>query len=733
MAENPGQRRARLRREAKALGIDLKSVGKVAPKSKPVAKPVPGVTGAAASGDDLNNLIGPESPPGAGEAFGRGLKEGGLRFAAGFGQLAIGLTDVKGEGNTRVFNESVEDVAQHIRGGKPVTEEQKVGKFVGEALPAAVIPPVTRIGGLATAFKRLPTPASTFSGDLTLGTGTGAAFGSTAFLEEGQERGNILLGSGALGAAGPIVKEVAVPVASAAANLLRGKLTADDLPETTKNFVKRKIASFLDDPTSIDKDTGRVIQDINKELETITKIPQSTGQQLQRQGILSIEAAASGSSEALALVARQAEKSLERMDSVMKLIRKKGLSETAIGTRAVQVLDDSVAKLKKVRSKQWDKDMASVTAASKGKGFVKADGLLDFVDTEIAKLPSKSNRKPGSRAAALAKELAEIRKTLVESGPQLLSASGQPLAARRAKKLDVTTVQANLSEWGEISRGNGNLFKSETVGKRDNRRIAGELKRRLELSLDAAEKDPNLGKLAVDLKTARANWRKGSEGIDKLKDSAIGQFLGGRLNDTTLAKTTSRILSMKPVNRRNTMKLIRKRDADLARAVERNFLETAVANSRVPDAPAGSVQFDPSKLLKELTKKNQAFMDIVQDGKGRVEIIRTLQALRVIKQRAVKAETAIGATQKVRESTGVAVGLGSGNAASLIFAGRQLASWAPETMARLIMTPEARVAMRILRERAPGEQRIVAAATRLQLLAKEFERADAEEANNEQK
>ena len=668
--ETPRQELRRLRKEKKAREKTAGVEGKTTPKSKPLARPVPGVTGAAASGDDFSGLIGTSTPKGAGAEFGRSAAAGAFEsFVAAPGQVVADIQDSFNPGARRRFDEAAQQTISDIRGVPGESLELQdiatVGKFVGQTAPALAIPAAraTRAGRGPAAFG-----PDRFTGQIAAGTGTGVVFGGTQFLEESQSRIAEAAKGGALGFA------ITAPPA---------------VIEGTKNAFKRTIGKLFDDP-QVKK---------NIRFEKATGIEQTTGEQTMNQTLLELEQAAAGSKTAAKLRVGQAIKTVSNLRNIMRAFREKGLSAADIGRRAQKVLKVATKQMREHRGAKWDEDMAPIDELVGNQGFVDPTDILNVLDAEIAKISPRVAEAVGPRATLL-KKLKKMREGFAgESGKDLMN---------------VVDVKDSLSLFGAAARGSEQLF-SKKAGEQNSKRIGVLLTKALNKSLDDAQANPQLGEAVEVLRKARANWSNNSARIDELGDSVLGQFLGGKVKDMKLETVAKKIFSMENQTIRTTMKLVRDRDPDLANAISRRWVQDALKKSEVSDAPVGAFPYDISKVLKEINKGGK-IRSIMESGPERTALFQTLQTLRVIQQRAVKAASAPGSTQLAREAAGGAVSLGSGNASALIFVARTLASIAPERMARVLMTPSGRAAIRVFREKAPGRQRVIAALAQIQLI-----------------
>lgn len=329
-----------------------------------------------------------------------------------------------------------------------------------------------------------------------------------------------------------------------------------------------------------------------KAVESFLGTPLSPGQISQRRPLLTMEGALRRSPTKAGDImaemdARQLVAARGRWSDLLNRMHASPQQADLYGVRVQQAFDSAADSAKRVLDSAGKRDFAVLDTAAGQQPIFSLGSTAAVIDDLIARYDV-----PGAATDAtkgLVRQLNEAKQALAQ-GPK-----------------SAVTMQRLLSSWGAAASGSQRLFPD--LADREQRGIAKRVFGALQDDLNAAI--PNDPAVAGALKTARDNYRANMQGIDDLRKSAIGQYLGFRDVDTIAPEQVAdRIAGMKPSQLRQVFGLLGSADPDLAGATKRYLLERAMtaaepSSERIAQAAgagASAEAYSPARLLGNLAK-----------------------------------------------------------------------------------------------------------------------------------
>ncbi|WP_448208585.1 hypothetical protein [Azospirillum sp. sgz302134] len=205
------------------------------------------------------------------------------------------------------------------------------------------------------------------------------------------------------------------------------------------------------------------------------------------------------------------------------------------------------------------------------------------------------------------------------------------------RKISGAQLERLLEIYGAAAEGTSSVFKN--IDTAQQRMIAGRV-------VDALKRDMNdvldtgglPEEVAGALRQARDNYKANSEAIDTLRQSVVGQMLGGPIRpaDENIA---SRIVSLPPSQLRATIDLVNGIDPTAGQQLKRVAFEQAMAKAGVPagDAPPVTMPDGSTPLWspkKFATAMRQSPIWSVMDQNERITFTSVIQHLDRLADRA---------------------------------------------------------------------------------------------------
>lgn len=350
-------------------------------------------------------------------------------------------------------------------------------------------------------------------------------------------------------------------------------------------------------------------------------------------------------------------------------------SPEPFGERVQKAFDSTLESLSVNRRAQAAKDFQAAfdaaEAATKGSmekslNRIPVTNFVAQIDSLLAGIPERA--PAGSEK--LRGALIELRRKF-ESGNGLVS---------------VKELHAQLAAWGDEASGTGAAFK-DILDNAGSRRVGSKLFAGLQDDLNAAAESGIPG--AELLKVARDNYRRNTEPMNALRETALGRFLG----DTSAIKTPdeleARIGSMAPDQLMNGMRLLQKADPQIHQSLQRFWLERSMERVGTLRQETEFANLNLRKMLDILNKEGH-FNAIYTDPVVRDRILTNLQLVgRVSRNVHQQGRGRIG--QFMKESAGIIA------SRSPTFAARWAAEmFTPAAMAKYMDSAEATKALETL-------------------------------------
>jgi hypothetical protein len=250
-----------------------------------------------------------------------------------------------------------------------------------------------------------------------------------------------------------------------------------------------------------------------------------------------------------------------------------------VGEAVTTAFDDAVEKAIELRRTQAAVDFGEVHRLSQGRPVVTASNLAQTIEKWVGELDV-----PGA-GDATAKVLRQAKRLFAD-----IEKSGGQYTAEQTQRL--------LQIYTDAQRGTGVLLAD--MDKAQSRLIAGRLKDALLRDLDAAA-DAGESEIAQALRTARNSYRLNTQAINELGESTLARVIGnGTRSPEAIAE---KFLRMQPSEIRSAIGLVERINPSAALAIRRSYVDAAMANAREV-APtrtgASAVRFSAARFLKAL-------------------------------------------------------------------------------------------------------------------------------------
>lgn len=266
----------------------------------------------------------------------------------------------------------------------------------------------------------------------------------------------------------------------------------------------------------------------------------------------------------------------------------------AVGGRVSETFRGVVEQAGKARSRQWDADFSMIKARIGDQPAIETNNLK----TAIEQIVEEMDTPLGFDAvSAMSNKLKGV-----------LGDINYPLTPSQ--------VQRTLSVLSKARAGQAKLF-SDLDDKGQTRYIAGKLAAALERDLDEFSNTNGLSQEAVTaLRTARANWRKNSEAIEGLQETALGRLLGGKYEPAP-EKIVDAFSRMRGSEIRRTAQILDGKDPEVMNQVRSAMLQKALTDS-APAASTGYELISPAKFNTYLRRHQEQFINaFVSSGKNK--------------------------------------------------------------------------------------------------------------------
>ncbi len=319
--------------------------------------------------------------------------------------------------------------------------------------------------------------------------------------------------------------------------------------------------------------------------------PQASGRGLGLQRFLSAVPGGKGVfSDLKEAQLRQATDALDNAVSTLQGTR--GLTRADIGDRVSTTFKTVVDNAFQARRVQGSNDFALIDASANGAPTLPINGFMQQLTQEMSRLQEAAS----PAAAARFRQLQQTANRIARQAPTSM--------------LTGNAFNINLSEYGAAAAGNGSLFNNLSRDAND-RIIAGRLYNALLGDLDTAANrvGPNISKpMAVQLQTARDNWRTASAGIKELQDTVLGRYLDtGTAIDTT--NVYNRVIRMGPNELSRTARIIDNIDPTVMADVRTRYLDDIIEKSmttrNVNESGIVEDVLNPNKLVNMLNADRQ--------------------------------------------------------------------------------------------------------------------------------
>jgi len=207
----------------------------------------------------------------------------------------------------------------------------------------------------------------------------------------------------------------------------------------------------------------------------------------------------------------------------------------------------------------------------------------------------------------------------IEAG-RIQDLTGKPIIKETFELTNVSVkeMQQLLNNFGEASAGKKAIFKNLDIAaeRRPYRMLFGSLKDDLD----------NAANYADELKIARSVWKKYSDSLNALEESAIGKFLGkGTISGEQAFK---RFMALQPSEMTTAFKLVQKTNPNLARTFQADAVSELMALARQPGAKMVPA-FSPRKMF-DLVRDDARFKAIFNDAKARQGVRNMIEVTRLL-------------------------------------------------------------------------------------------------------
>lgn len=383
---------------------------------------------------------------------------------------------------------------------------------------------------------------------------------------------------------------------------------------------------------------------------------------------------------------------VNRLKQIMSNLGPGPASPARFGVQVNDAFDDVVNKAVTSRRAQATADFGAVKELSGGKPIIPTKNLAAEIKAIVDDFDAPLG---GDASAELAEKAKALLRQITQQGEERYSGFSfdKPITREPGvtslKNLTATEAERLLEIYGKASAGKGAIFKDLDTAQQ--RSIGGRLVRALLSDLDEAAKNPDAGKAAEALLTARQNYATGSKRITEVEESVIGRFLGGRF-DKDPYKIADFVMKQSPTELAQTFSVLNKSNPDLIIGARKLVLQNALesAEPAASQQVAGGAKFSPSKFVSALPDERK--MAILFGSSNEAANIRqTVSVLERIKDRA---GTDGSPTAPLMMAFDLAKGLFTLNPRAVV--GVATGVLTPKAIAAAALTPKGRAAIMTL-------------------------------------
>lgn len=479
-------------------------------------------------------------------------------------------------------------------------------------------------------------------------------------------------------------------VAGAASQWLTNKAVGMFDRLRPRNLAARQVIKSLDTPYARE----------GAQLSERTGVPLSLGQQTGNRLQLGMEGLARRNfvtaDEFKAFGDTQLNAAVSKLDDIMAGIHPREVGSIGYGSAVSNAFDDALNKAVTLRRTQAAKDFGLVNDRVGARPLIRTDHFRATLE-DVVRQHSGPGMPPASQKIA-----AEAKRILDGLGLVKEGVKGANKFRATAQR-----VQKWLQAWGDAAEGSGRVFVDLDTA--SERRIASQIRSAILRDLDDTAKETGLGRdVAQSLLQARKNYATLSQGIENLKQSVIGRYLGSDIARAP-ERVADLVMRMKPTELHQTMKLLGRHDPDLVAKTRRYVLEQAMEKS-LPGHQGG--QFSAAKFLNGLPKGDEQFNLLFGTSTSRGD----LEAVTKVLQRIVdKGGTEGSPTAPLMMAWDLAKGVFTLNPRAI--AGIPTAVLAPKAIARAALTPQGRSALITLSQTGAPAREVAQAAAMLVALS----------------
>ena len=281
------------------------------------------------------------------------------------------------------------------------------------------------------------------------------------------------------------------------------------------------------------------------------------------------------------------------------------VSDVQAGESAANTVEAATRRAVNARRAQADIDFGRVAQVSGNQPIFSLQNVINEIDTLVDDLSTPVGSDTANQTL---KAIAELRNRIT-GAPRRPNVGGNQVdmpSGANLMNLTPKQFQRTMEIWGKAAGGTGNILADVgdiSTNKMINKRLFGALNR----DLDAAADMPGGGDVVDALRTARTNYRAGSEGIKKISKSELGRLLGG-MNEVAPEKVIDRIMNMKGSDVKKTRTLIEQTDPQAWTDIKSAMIERAFRGAMPGGGAPNPSNFSPAKFRSFMNKNQEQFL-----------------------------------------------------------------------------------------------------------------------------
>lgn len=300
-----------------------------------------------------------------------------------------------------------------------------------------------------------------------------------------------------------------------------------------------------------------------------------------------------------------ANQAISRVASIADKISKNTPDPESLGNQIQTTVQSAARQLDKMRSTVADRDYGLVRQIAGDGKVIRLQGFADELKSIIDEYSNVAG-KDAEKAVAQARSALNRITGVVEPGvpTRVIEAPVRNIKlygdAPITGTLDNTINEAmrTRSFYGKAARGSTNAF--ENIASDMQRSLSSRLFRAINDDFDNAAQGAN-GPLKQALAQANSNYKKASQSLEFLEQSALGKLIGDDLVDAALSgakvnttageQITQRIAGMHPSVRKNSIEMLNRWNPQLATDIRAQFLRDALDRGMaMPPSTKGASQ-----------------------------------------------------------------------------------------------------------------------------------------------